>query len=585
MAKLVYSKILIEGAPVLVTSNYTISLHQKLDEHHYLNITCPTDSLESITGEFAAKAKQFIGASIAIQVGTGPSYGVIDNPELEFNGIVTNVSINQQDGSDGIMTITGYSPTILLSHGKDSQSYEKKDLAGIISEATSEYPSNVVKMAANPAFSETIPYTVQYKEDDFSFISRLAARYGEWFFYDGETIQFGKLSDKKTDLVFGQTLESFNFSMQTRPQDHTFFAYDAKKAEVYDASMSDFAESVSNPYVSHVTDVSKKVYRKKPKSLYNHSLLDNGKSELDFVAKQKAGAALNTILFTGESEMATVQVGSTVTVKGLDVQGGRAYGSYIVIEVQHTVDSSGRYTNLFTGIPEESKIPPYFSEDAVPLCEEQYAIVMDNNDPDGLSRIRVQFPWQKPTNQMTPWLRVTTPYAGDGKGFHVLPEVGEEVLISFEGGCAEKPVVIGAMFHGSGKSGHGGAGNFVKGFTTASGNKVEMNDENGTVTVSDPSGNTIVMNGDGTMTISAPDKIDIVSKEINILGEDLVHIESKIVEEVGTDKVSIESNTLIESKAEKITEEGTTIEVNAKAQVNIEGKAMTNVKGATVNLN
>ncbi|WP_370513646.1 hypothetical protein, partial [Apibacter sp. B3924] len=33
-------------------------------------------------------------------------------------------------------------------------------------------------------------------------------------------------------------------------------------------------------------------------------------------------------------------------------------------------------------------------EDAIPLCEEQSATVTDNNDPEGMSRIRVQFPWQ-----------------------------------------------------------------------------------------------------------------------------------------------------------------------------------------------
>ena len=76
-----------------------------------------------------------------------------------------------------------------------------------------------------------------------------------------------------------------------------------------------------------------------------------------------------------------------------------------------------------------------------------------------MSRIQVQFPWQKRNGATTPWTRVTTPYAGNGKGFHVIPEIGEKVLVEFEGGNPEKPVVIGAMFHGQGKSVPDGAGN------------------------------------------------------------------------------------------------------------------------------
>ena len=51
----------------------------------------------------------------------------------------------------------------------------------------------------------------------------------------------------------------------------------------------------------------------------------------------------------------------------------------------------------------------------------------------------------------------------------------------------------------------------------------------GKITISDPSGNIVTLNGDETITISAPKSITMNSKEINILGEDKVHIESKEV--------------------------------------------------------
>lgn len=506
MSQLVYTKLLLNGSPILEKSSYSIDLHQKMADHHELEITCPTDAIENPLGNFADKAKEFIGGRIALQAGiAGKVMNQLTQPQLKFMGVVTNVSINKFDGADGSITIIAHSPTILLSHGLDSQSYENQTLDGIIKDATKEYPKDLIKIKASPHYKKTIPYTVQYKEDDFSFMQRLAARYGEWFYYDGEQIQFGIVSGNGPELLYGQNLHHFNFAMQTRPQNHTFMAYDAQQATMHNASMQDFQKRIPNPYINHVTNISKKLYAKQPQSIYNHSLLQNGSSELEDVTKLKAGKALNTIIFTGNSDVPEVALGSAINVKGLKAgfTGQKEfYGKYTITEVTHTINSSGEYENQFSGIPSGIKVPPYYDEDAVPFCEEQYAVVKDNNDPLGMSRIRVQFPWQIANNQLTPWIRVTTPYAGNGKGMHILPEL-EEVLVGFEGGSAEKPVVIGTMFNGKGTSGHGGAGNYMKGLQTAAGQRMLMNDQDGSLYLQDNGNATMKFDGAGNATTNA----------------------------------------------------------------------------------
>lgn len=565
MAKPVNTQILLDGKAILVNTSYTISLEQKVVSHHQLVITCPTESIENPSGDFASKAKDYMGKRLTL---------LVNEDQLVFIGVVENVNIHKYDGGQGLFVITVYSPTLLMAHGKDSQSYEKKNLATIIKEATQEYPSDTLKIVSKPVFKDAIPYTVQYKESDFDFMCRLAKRYGEWFYYDGEEVKFGGHDNTAQPLIFGEDLSEFNFVMKVRPQGHTYLAYDALEAKTHNSSISDHKQSVSNPYISSTTQASSKLFAKKPTSLYNHTLLENGKSELDSVLKLKAQHALNTLVFKGKSDEPKVAIGSVIEVTGKNTQvAGQTdtYGSYIITSITHSINNSGEYINTFEGVPVDIKVPIYFDEDATPVCEEQYAIVKDNNDPQGMGRIRVQFPWQTATNQLSPWLRVSTPYAGEGKGFHVLPELDEEVLIGFENGNAEKPFVLGSMFHGKGKSGQGGAGNYIKGFTTASGTKVEMNDEKSTVTISDPSGSTIILNGDGTITIEAPDKIDIRSKEINIEGEDSVNIKTKAATVDGTDSVSVTSNTLIEA--------------NSKQNVSIEGTVGAKVAGGTVDVN
>ena len=72
-------------------------------------------------------------------------------------------------------------------------------------------------------------------------------------------------------------------------------------------------------------------------------------------------------------------------------------------------------------------------------------------------------------NEMTPWIRVVQPYTGGGKGFYFVPEIGEEVMIDFEGGNAERPFVLGAHYNGEAKSGYHNADNRVKAIHTKSG--------------------------------------------------------------------------------------------------------------------
>lgn len=70
------------------------------------------------------------------------------------------------------------------------------------------------------------------------------------------------------------------------------------------------------------------------------------------------------------------------------------------------------------------------------------AVVAANRDPKGLGRVKVAFP----DADQGVWARVATPLAGNGRGVHFLPEVGDEVLVAFEGGDPRSPYVLGALW-------------------------------------------------------------------------------------------------------------------------------------------
>lgn len=122
----------------------------------------------------------------------------------------------------------------------------------------------------------------------------------------------------------------------------------------------------------------------------------------------------------------------------------------------------------------------------------------------GMGRVRVQFPWQDDQGQTTPRIRLIQPHSGSGKGFHFIPEIGEEVLVGHESQNAEKPFVMGTHYNGGETSCYHTSGSDKKVIHTRSGTKIILNDAEGSVFIEDPSGNTYLMDGQGNINMNAP---------------------------------------------------------------------------------
>ena len=91
-------------------------------------------------------------------------------------------------------------------------------------------------------------------------------------------------------------------------------------------------------------------------------------------------------------------------------------------------------------------------------------VVTNNNDPEDMGRVRVQYPALSSDTEGA-WARVATASAGKERGLLMLPVVGEEVLVGFEHGDTTRPYVLGSLFNGSDTPGddllHDKDGSFV----------------------------------------------------------------------------------------------------------------------------
>jgi phage baseplate assembly protein V len=161
------------------------------------------------------------------------------------------------------------------------------------------------------------------------------------------------------------------------------------------------------------------------------------------------------------------------------------------------------------------------------------AIVTDNNDEQGLGRVRVKFPWSdKPSG----WAPIMTPMAGDGRGLYLMPEVDDQVLVLFDGGNIDAPFVIGSIWNGRSRPpiANDKKKSDLRLFKSRSGHTITLDDTSGKeqVSIVDKSGkNTIVIDSaSNTITIHAGRDLSIESDgSISIGAAGTLNLKGKVV--------------------------------------------------------
>jgi uncharacterized protein involved in type VI secretion and phage assembly len=88
--------------------------------------------------------------------------------------------------------------------------------------------------------------------------------------------------------------------------------------------------------------------------------------------------------------------------------------------------------------------------EATRVYEAAIAVVTDNKDPSKLGRVKVKIPILS-EQDATWWAPIVMIGAGKNRGWFFIPEIDDEVLVMFEHGDINRPVVVGAMWNGKDK--------------------------------------------------------------------------------------------------------------------------------------
>lgn len=594
---LVATKVTVKGEEQKFVS---LHLRQGFNRHHTFTVVVNYLSPNNTFQQTPEKFIDYIGETASISFvhrQTGESY--------DFEGIITQVEMVGSMGETGGVAIHGTSPTILYENNRTLDSWMDQSLSTIIKEATQEYGK--VNLVSNPKYAAPIPYMAQYNESVFDFMNRLSALYGEWFYYDGTKVYFGKPDRDNTEkIVYDMDLEEVRLVANLVPGKSARYDYVAQENKQHNADTPAKPDGM-NDLQSIAHSCSEKAYTAKTTSAADPHVTD--KAELDEqmrIVKNASGA--NLLNIKGIGKTCRIRIGEIIDVSFPDRMKLPPLGKFRIVGIEHEVRRDGHYSNSFVGVPDGTVHIPV-PDVKRPLALPELATMKENNDDKGQGRVKVAFDWQK-NGKTTNWIRVQTPNAGvsgavpKNRGWVFVPEVGDQVMVSYEHGNPDRPYVTGSVFHsGSGKGGD--KDNKVKSIITRSGNAIVFDDETGSIVITDQTGKQLIMlDGTDAITVMAKKSITLTNEaeSVIVMDDKSIGLQADTIALEGRKSVTLLSGNecmVLSSEKSIISSSGTNIKQEAakdydvaakNGTVNgvnlmIEGKGNVTVSGGIVKFN
>ncbi len=344
-------------------------------------------------------------------------------------------------------------------------------------------------------------YCVQYRETDFHFASRLMEDEGIYYFFihkaDGHQMVVSNKAAfpelQPAELIFQQaegthvqeeritrwqkqqqlcslkiTLRDHHFQMPQQTleavgeiQDYVTVGKVTHKLRIGEP---DGLEVYDWPgEYSHRFDAIDRGGAERPEEL--QKLLQDNERTVKIRMEQEA---VESIAIKGASRYRHLASGHTFTLKEQVVvpyEGSASFdGKYVVTSVSHTGRISGsyrsgdlqeqHYDNSFTCIPAALHYRPRRTTPRPVITGTQTAVVVGPKGKDVFTdkygRIKVQFRWDregKHDADSSCWIRVSQIWAGKGWGAFFWPRLGHEVVVAFEEGDPDRPIVAGSVYN------------------------------------------------------------------------------------------------------------------------------------------
>ncbi|MCU0650472.1 MAG: type VI secretion system tip protein VgrG [Gemmatimonadaceae bacterium] len=329
-----------------------------------------------------------------------------------------------------------------------------------------------------PASADPLEF-VQFGETDFDFLRRLADEQGMFVRTNTPGIEVrNAFDDAGLTLVWGRDLLSVTASCESanngvagaahlvqEKRDHRFRGVSKDPSWLGGAApLTAAASRVARERRGAEGDA---LVEELP---FRSKTLESARAHLEQLSERALGT---TVCVDGEANNPRVRAGDTVTLEESEAFTLPTRGTLGVVEVTHHFDGQ-LYRCVFRATPWSAWTNAQRPVRAT-VHGPTTGMVVDNVDPQRMGRLKVRLRWHD-AGESTRWLRMAMPYSGNTRGLHFLPEIGDEVLVAFELGDPERPLIIGALWNGKDAADTTDA-NTAKRIVTRSGNTIQFHDD------------------------------------------------------------------------------------------------------------
>ena len=204
--------------------------------------------------------------------------------------------------------------------------------------------------------------------------------------------------------------------------------------------------------------------------------------------------------------------GCRVEVAGIE---RRFAGTYVLCEVNHRVDRRTGYVSEISSVLPQTSGREYCAAVA-------WGTVTSVDDPEQMGRVRVSLAAFGDVE--TDWAPVLSAGAGSGKGFVILPDVGDQVLLLFVNGELSQAVVLGGLYGSKGPGDYGVDDASVRRYTlgTSGGQKIRLDDSAQLIRLENKSGSYLEFSPEKFVLHAAvPVQISAPGNEVVISGKSI----------------------------------------------------------------
>jgi Rhs element Vgr protein len=470
-------------------------IRQELGAHYWLDIEF------WLSSQRQPPVASYLGKSIELIV--------YEDSRSIFNGLTLEAEIEYRARENSIARVRGVTQSYKLQLTPEEDYFYQNDLHGV---AETILCKDGLDLEFNVDGECATMNYVQWGESDFDFLRRIADDQGCFMRPTPKGVEIRRgFENAEQTIRWHEEHGLTSFSIKGRLGQPAFdgSCYDPRKMQ-----SQRFSKVKKEPrFFSETAADMVGAVKEQSEQLPPDRLVFDGRAPTiqayqALLEKESQRAIGSKIIGAGVSSDVRFKPGDQIRIEGDNFD---AEGDYGLISVIHRYDETYGYRNEFTVTPWEDYTN---AEQPQPnrINGVVFARVVAHNDPRKMGRIQIRYNWMD--GDRTAWSRMTTPYAGGGRGFMFMPEVGDEVLVAFEHGDPERPYVIGALWNGVdtaprqgflddepmqavGKNGTQVAAdmarNDIKRIVTKSGNRIQLVDVEGkeSIVVSTPAGQMI----------------------------------------------------------------------------------------------